>query len=160
MRYICVIVLSLALGTVGTPAVRDSGEINWQVLSSGGTRGTDGGYYLNGTIGQTAVGPGASLNYGLGHGFWQDFSGGAGCCEGETVGNMDCIPGIVDMGDLTILIDHLFISLAPLCCVAEGDVDLSGQPDPENHPQCVDMGDLTVLIDHLFISLNPLPPCP
>ncbi len=81
-----------------------------------------------------------------------------GCCTGESVGNMDCEPGIVDMGDLTILIDHLFISLEPLCCVEEGDVDLSGQPEPE--PSDVDMSDLTILIDHLFISLDPLPPCP
>ncbi len=79
------------------------------------------------------------------------------CCTGETVGNMDCIPGQVDMGDLTVLIDHLFISLDPLCCVDEGDVDLSGQPSPE--PIDVTMGDLTVLIDHLFISLTPLPAC-
>ncbi len=84
----------------------------------------------------------------------------SGCCQGTSVGNLDCVPGVPDMGDLTILIDHLFISLDPLCCVAEGDVDLSGQPDPESDPACVDMGDLTVLIDHLFISLNPLPSCP
>ncbi len=81
-----------------------------------------------------------------------------GCCSGSTVGNMDCTVGVVDMGDLTILIDHLFISLAPLCCIEEGDVDLSGQPDPV--PADVDMGDLTKLIDHLFISLAPLPACP
>ncbi len=81
-----------------------------------------------------------------------------GCCVGETVGNMDCEPGIVDMGDLTILIDHLFISLNPLCCLEEGDVDLSGQPDPGVAD--VDMSDLTVLIDHLFIGLTPLPSCP
>ncbi len=85
---------------------------------------------------------------------------GSSCCVGTSVGNMDCVPGIVDMGDLTVLIDHLFISLDPLCCTAEGDVDLSGQPDPESNPACVDMGDLTVLIDHLFISLAPLPACP
>ncbi len=82
------------------------------------------------------------------------------CCQGTSVGNLDCVAGIPDMGDLTVMIDHLFISLSPLCCVAEGDVDLSGQPDPESNPSCVDMGDLTVLIDHLFISLNPLPSCP
>ncbi len=81
------------------------------------------------------------------------------CCTGASVGNLDCNgSGVPDMGDLTILIDHLFISLDPLCCIDEGDVDLSGQPTPE--PNDVDMGDLTVLIDHLFISLDPLPACP
>ncbi len=81
-----------------------------------------------------------------------------GCCVGETVGNMDGEPGIVDMGDLTRLIDLLFISLQPIECVEEGDVDLSGQPEPVGSD--IDMGDLTVLIDHLFISLAPLPACP
>ncbi len=85
-------------------------------------------------------------------------AGASGCCVGESVGNMDAVPGVVDMGDLTVLIDHLFISLDPLPCIEEGDVDMSGQPDPIASD--VDMGDLTLLIDHLFISLNPLPPCP
>ncbi len=81
------------------------------------------------------------------------------CCMGERTGNIDCDgEDLVDMGDLTVLIDHLFISLAPLSCVGEADVDLSGQPNPV--PTDVDMGDLTVIIDHLFISLDPLPLCP
>ncbi len=77
-----------------------------------------------------------------------------GCCTGPSVGNVDGSPdNQVTMGDLTVLIDHLFISLAPLVCPEEGNVDMSldGQ---------VTMGDLTVLIDHLFISLAPLPACP
>ncbi len=74
-----------------------------------------------------------------------------GCCIGTT-GNVDCdLAQSVDMGDLTVLIDHLFISLGPLCCEAEGNIDNEGE---------VDMGDLTTLIDHLFISLAPLPLCP
>ncbi len=85
------------------------------------------------------------------------------CCIGLT-GNLRTAPHCddydqtVDMGDLTVLIDHLFISLEPLCCLEEGDMDLSGQPDPQ--PFDVDTGDLVVLIDHLFISLTPLPQCP
>ncbi len=76
------------------------------------------------------------------------------CCSGPSVGNVDSSPdNMVTMGDLTILIDHLFISLAPLTCIDEGNVD--GSID-----KSVTMGDLTVLIDHLFISLAPLAPCP
>jgi outer membrane protein assembly factor BamB len=76
------------------------------------------------------------------------------CCAGETAGNLDNSPdGLVTMGDLTVLIDHLFISLSPLECPAAGNVDLSAD-------SLVSMGDLTVLIDNLFISLNPLPVCP
>ncbi len=80
-----------------------------------------------------------------------DGIGDACSCLGTT-GNVDCDPSeMVDMGDLTVLIDHLFISLAPLCSETEANIDVSG---------IVDMGDLTMLIDHLFISLDPLPPCP
>ncbi len=89
--------------------------------------------------------------------YWEyvrGFGGGSTCCTGPSVGNVDgSADNFVTMGDLTVLIDHLFISLAPLDCVAEGNVDLSTDG-------FVTMGDLTVLIDHLFISLNPLPPCP
>ncbi len=76
------------------------------------------------------------------------------CCAGPSVGNVDgSADNLVTMGDLTVLIDHLFISLNPLNCWPEGNVDLSSD-------YLVTMADLTVLIDHLFISLNPLPPCP
>ncbi len=52
-----------------------------------------------------------------------------------------------DMGDLTIMIDHLFISLDPIEPPMVADVT----------GDCFcDMGDLTVLIDHLFITLGDL----
>ncbi len=80
-----------------------------------------------------------------------DGIGDACCCVGST-GNVDDDPQqTVDMGDLTVLIDHLFISLEPVDCPAEANVDATGG---------VDMGDLTRLIDHLFIDLSPLPECP
>lgn len=73
-----------------------------------------------------------------------------GCCVG-TVGNVDADPSDgVDISDLTVLIDHLFINNNPLVCEAEGNTD--GNPG-------VDISDLTVLIDHLFINNNPLPGC-
>ncbi len=76
------------------------------------------------------------------------------CCTGPSVGNVDeSVDNLVTMGDLTRLIDHLFITLEPLACVTEGNVDMSADG-------LVTMGDLTALIDHLFINLNPLPTCP
>ena len=70
-----------------------------------------------------------------------------------TVGNVDCSVGDgVDIGDLTVLIDNLFISFTPLCCTAEANCD----GDPANN---VDIGDLTALIDNLFVSFAPLPAC-
>jgi hypothetical protein len=59
----------------------------------------------------------------------------------------------VTLADLTVLIDHLYISLMPLDCPKAGNLDLSSDG-------LVTMGDLTAMIDHLFISLSPLPPCP
>jgi subtilisin family serine protease len=60
--------------------------------------------------------------------------------------------GAVSIGDVTLLIDHLFGSGAPIFPdTLLGDVSCNGQ---------LSMGDVTLLIDHLFISLNPLPlPC-
>ena len=75
------------------------------------------------------------------------------CCVGMT-GNVDNDPDDqVSLGDLTALIDHLFISLAPLKCPEEADMDGS-------EAGVISLGDLTALIDHLFISLDPLPDCP
>ena len=85
--------------------------------------------------------------------------GSSSCCTGTSVGNIDGSPdNLVSLGDLSALIDCLFISLNPPACIEEADVDLSGQPNPD--AESVSLGDLTALIDHLFISLNPLPPCP
>ncbi|RME25073.1 MAG: hypothetical protein D6800_07990 [Candidatus Zixiibacteriota bacterium] len=74
------------------------------------------------------------------------------CCHGAS-GNVNCDPDdVVDVGDLTQLIDHLFISFPPLCCPEEANIN--GDPDGT-----VDVGDLTVLIDHLFINFTPTAPC-
>ncbi len=84
--------------------------------------------------------------------------GCASCCVCPTVGNVDgSVDCLVTMGDLTVLIDHLFISLRPLDCEADGDVDWFSTQPPDG---LVTMGDLTVMIDALFISLQELPPCP
>lgn len=80
------------------------------------------------------------------------------CCQGSARGDLDGEgdPSVPTLGDLTVMIDHLFISLAPLECWDEGNLDES---QPEG-PGSVTLGDLTVMIDALFISLNPPPPCP
>jgi hypothetical protein len=59
--------------------------------------------------------------------------------------------GWVTMGDLTILIDHLFITLSPIQPVEEtGNCDCEG---------IISMGDLTALISYLFIDPTRLLPC-
>lgn len=76
------------------------------------------------------------------------------CCMGPTTGNVDCDPlESIDIADLTVLVDHLFISFAPLCCKDEGNIDgIVG-------PCSIDIADLTLLVDHLFITFTPLPVC-
>lgn len=80
---------------------------------------------------------------------------GDDCCVGAR-DDIDGSPGEATLGDLTALIDHLFISLASPLCWEEGNFDAS-LPDG---PGSITLGDLTVLIDHLFVSLAPLPACP
>lgn len=78
------------------------------------------------------------------------------CCIGQR-GNVDnSSDEQPTLGDLTAMIDHLFISLAPPVCVEEGNLDGSV---PEG-PGSITLGDLTIMIDHLFISLAPLSACP
>lgn len=87
-----------------------------------------------------------------------------GCCIGDRgnilldepgTGNCEDIADqTVDIGDLTNLVNHLFISFHPLCCEAEADISPRTAPDG-----VVDIGDLTELVNHLFISFEPLIPC-
>jgi hypothetical protein len=57
----------------------------------------------------------------------------------------------VDISDISALIDHLFVSFAPLCCEVEANMDLTGS---------IDISDISALIDYLYISFTPLPTCP
>jgi hypothetical protein len=76
-----------------------------------------------------------------------------GVCA-DTPGNVDCSPdNSVDIADLTVLIQYLFVSTDPMCfCLAEANVD----SDPFNN---VDIADISRLTDYLFISGIPLSPC-
>jgi len=77
-------------------------------------------------------------------------TGDACCCSGR-VGdvnqNGDDEPSI---GDIALLIDHLFISSADLPCLFEADVNQSGGADVAN--ENITIGDVSTLIDYLFIS--------
>lgn len=75
-----------------------------------------------------------------------------GCCKNR-VGNVDNDPGdVVDIADLTLLVDYLFITFPPLPCIKEANCD----GDPSG---VVDIADLTALVDNLFISFAQLPLC-
>lgn len=131
-----------------------SGEqINWQVISSGGTIGSSTNYILAGTIGQTAVGISSSTNYNINSGYWQVF-GPTDCCVGNT-GDINYDGGAVaDISDLLYLVDFMFTPGSPdLVCMAEGDVNGDGSSVP-------DISDLLFLVDFMFYPGSPEPsPC-
>lgn len=73
------------------------------------------------------------------------------CCD-LTTGNVDCDPdGGVDISDVSMMIDYLYISRTPPCCSHAANVDAQTP---------VDIADLTRLIDRLFVSFVPLAACP
>jgi len=74
------------------------------------------------------------------------------CCV-DLNGGIDNDPlELIDLCDLTALIDYLFISFTVPVCFEEANVD--GSADEK-----VDLGDLTALIDYLFISFTPPAEC-
>ena len=147
--YILIGLVAMCLFLSGFTSADDKAgeEINWQVISSGGTSGTSTNYQLSGTAGQTAVGSGNSTNYGMSHGYWQDFGEPSAC---------DCDPGeangdiVINIFDITYLISYLYLSgPAPvpyeLC-----------NGDPNKDCTC-NIFDITYLIS--FLYLDGLPPC-
>ncbi len=79
-RVIRIVLLSLPLlllailAIAGIALASDSASysLNWQVLSGGGTlaESSSGQVSLNGTLGQTAIGPSSGSETTLGAGFW------------------------------------------------------------------------------------------
>ena len=77
-----------------------------------------------------------------------------GCYCVGTVGNVNCdYRDEVTLGDVALLIDHLFISGVRLPNLQEANIN--GDPNCE-----ITTGDVAMLIDHLFISGLELPDCP
>jgi len=139
-------------------------EINWQVLSGGGTKGDDGTYYLSGTVGQTAVRVGTyNIDDQLRHGYWQFFGGGYTCCIPPSVGDLDqsalgpppqALGFNYDGADLSLMINGLFIDPAngwDGICLDEADVDFTSER-PVTNAMVIDGADLSILIDALFIA--------
>lgn len=79
------------------------------------------------------------------------------CCQG-TVGDANADNGAnATVGDISVLVSHLFITGVPLDCYQEADVNQSGGIDATRDD--ITIGDVSVLIDHLFISGVPLLDC-
>jgi hypothetical protein len=79
------------------------------------------------------------------------------CCR-EVVGDVNSDgSSTATIGDVSVLVDHLFMSGVPLDCYLEADINQSGGSYPE--PADITIGDVADLIDHLFISGQSLPAC-
>jgi len=143
--------LVLCLLMIISPAVagdKAGEEINWQVISSGGTNGSSTSYQLNGTVAQTATGSGSSTDYGLNHGYWQDFGGEPSVC--------DCEPGNVN-GDETINIFDITYTISYLYLNGPAPIPYElCNADPNKDCTC-NIFDITYLIS--FLYLDGLPPC-
>jgi hypothetical protein len=161
-RLVLTAALLLMLAAVGgiaaeedTTEISAGEEVKWQVLSSGGGAMTLSGYRINGTLGQTAVGVTVMAEHSIHQGFWQSFE--EDCCgryTGGYTGNTNCdTEGKRSLADITILIDHLYLSQDPLCCRANGNVN--GSLDGE-----ITLNDIMRLIDHIYISAEETAPCP
>jgi len=82
------------------------------------------------------------------------------CCEGR-VGDANKQGGDEPtISDVSILIDHLFISGTPLPCLEEADVNQSGGASPTEDD--ITISDISTLVYHMFIDDPegvPLPEC-
>ncbi|HEQ98746.1 MAG TPA: hypothetical protein ENO22_05330 [candidate division Zixibacteria bacterium] len=124
-------------------------EINWQVLSNGGTEGSSTNYGLKGTVSQTAVDQGSSTNYKLRHGFWQIFATSGGPCQGECGdANNDAN---VNVSDAVWIINFVFIGgEEPQPVLACGDA---------NNDATVNISDAVWLINYVFVGGGPPSTC-
>jgi len=83
-----------------------------------------------------------------------DGTGDACCCVGfvgDVNGDGNAEPTI---SDVSVLVDHLFVSGLPLGCYKEADANGSGGADPA--PDDITISDIGTLIDYLFITGSAL----
>jgi hypothetical protein len=84
------------------------------------------------------------------------------CCEGRVGDANDSGEDEPTIGDVTVMIDALFIGddWSVITCLAEADINQSGGADPQEAD--ITIGDISYLIDYLFItgpSIMQLPEC-
>lgn len=74
------------------------------------------------------------------------------CCTGLTGNVNGDYEETVNLTDLTVLINHLFVTFQPLACRAEANT--SGDAACE-----LNLTDLTALVNWLFVTFEPVAPC-
>lgn len=124
-------------------------QINWQVISNGGTVSSSTNYALKGTISQTAVGESESTNFKLRHGFWQTFTSQSGPCQGRCGdANYD---GSVNVSDAIYIINYVFMG-------GEAPQPLTSCGDTNQDPG-LNISDAVYLINFVFIGGGPPHDC-
>ena len=126
-------------------AIRAGEDINWQVVSCGGTSGISTNFSLMGTACQTAAGKGNSTNFTLNEGYWQDFSQLCDCLPGDANGD-----GTINITDPVYIIQYIFAGgPAPVpYAICSGDA---------NCDCVVNITDAVYLIAYIFGGGSP--PC-
>jgi hypothetical protein len=122
-------------------------EIEREVISAGGLRGSRGTYELIGTLGQVGVGIASSMkSYGIYSGFWGPFAGGfiSDCVAGDANGD-----GEVNIGDAVFLIGYIFLGGSAPGNLDEGDANSDCE---------INVGDVVFLIAYVFNG-GPPPDC-
>lgn len=140
INYTAVIILLLTNALIFAESDKAGEEINWQVISNGGTDGSSASYNLRGTVSQTATADGSSASYGIKHGFWQIFDSSGGPCDGKCGdANGD---GSVNVSDAVYVINYVFSGGgAPLPVLACGDANTDG---------AVNVSDAVYVINYVF----------
>jgi hypothetical protein len=82
---------------------------------------------------------------------------GGDCCGVYTAGytgNTNCSPdGVLNLADITVLIDRAYVTAYPLCCEPNGNTN--GDPGG-----LINLADITRLIDNVYVSGAQTAPCP
>jgi hypothetical protein len=94
-------------------------QINWYVISRGGTHATSTNYILDGTLDQTAIGFSQNDTYTLNSGFWQVFEPGYLCGDANNDGD-------VNVSDAIWIVNFIFISGPEPDPWAAGEVNCDG----------------------------------
>jgi len=121
-------------------------NLDWEVLSSGGTDASSVGFQLDATVGQSATLQVNGVSRRLGQGYWQ----AVGCCIGN---RGDCNFDGTDSNilDLTFVVDRIFRGGPPAVCPEEADLNSDGAT--------TNILDLTYLVDRIFRGGPPAGPC-
>ncbi len=142
---------ALVLFIVAGIVLADNYKFTRQVISSGGTVGTSTSFKVSASAAQAAAGFGTSASFQSSQGYWP-LLGSLGCCVGR-VGDANGAGGDEPtIGDISVLIDALFISgnTGVISCLTEADINQSGGANPTAGD--ITIGDISVLIDYLFVT--------